>query len=166
CAVLCLKSGNAAILRGGSEIFETNCALAALIGDSVAAAGLPRECVQLIPTRERAALEILLRLDSHIHCIIPRGGEGLIRFVAENSTIPVIKHYTGVCFVYLDRSADPGMAESIVVNAKVQRPGVCNAAEQLLVHAEVAETLLGRVGAALAAKGVRLLGDASSVAIL
>jgi glutamate-5-semialdehyde dehydrogenase len=166
CAVLCLKSGNAAILRGGSEIFETNCALAALIGDSVAAAGLPRECVQLIPTRERAALEILLRLDSHIHCIIPRGGEGLIRFVTENSTIPVIKHYTGVCFVYLDRAADPAMAEAIVVNAKAQRPGVCNAAEQLLVHGGAAAGLLPRVGAALRAKGVRLRCDGASAAIL
>jgi glutamate-5-semialdehyde dehydrogenase len=166
CAVLCLKSGNAAILRGGSEIFETNAALAALISESLAAAGLPRDSVQLIPTRERAALEVLLRLDSHVHCIIPRGGEGLIRFVTENSTIPVIKHYTGVCFVYLDRAADPAMAESIAVNAKVQRPGVCNAAEQLLVHADAAGALLPRVGASLAAKGVRLRCDAASAAIL
>jgi glutamate-5-semialdehyde dehydrogenase len=107
CAALCLKSGNASILRGGREIFETNRALGALISEAIADAGLPRDCVQLVPTTDRAALEILLRLDSHIHCIIPRGGEGLIRFVAENSTIPVIKHFDGVCFVYVDRARIP-----------------------------------------------------------
>jgi glutamate-5-semialdehyde dehydrogenase len=166
CAALCLKSGNAAILRGGREIFETNQALAGLIAEAVAAAGLPRDSVQLIPTTDRAALDILLRLDAHIHCIIPRGGEGLIRFVAENSTIPVIKHFAGVCFVYVDQAADPAMAESIVVNAKTQRPGVCNAAEQLLVHAGAADALVPRLGAALAAKGVRLRCDGASAALL
>ncbi len=166
CAVLCLKSGNASILRGGREIFETNRALAALITESLAAAGLPRDSVQLVPTTDRAALDILLKLDAHIHCIIPRGGEGLIRFVAENSTIPVIKHFTGVCFVYLDKAADAAMAESITVNAKTQRPGVCNAAEQLLVHADAAGSLLPRVGRALAARGVALRCDAPSSAIL
>ena len=166
CAILCLKSGNAAILRGGREIYETNTAIAGLIAASLEAAGLPRDCVQFIPTTDRAALEVLLRLDTLIHCIIPRGGEGLIRFVAEHSTIPVIKHFTGVCFVYLDKDADPAMAEAIVVNAKTQRPGVCNAAEQLLLHKEAAEALLPRVGAALAAKGVKLLADDESGAIL
>jgi glutamate-5-semialdehyde dehydrogenase len=166
CAVLCLKSGNASLLRGGKEIFETNQALAVLIGESLAAAGLPRDAVQLVPTTDRAALDILLKLDSYIHCIIPRGGEGLIRFVAENSTIPVIKHFTGVCFVYLDKAADAAMAESITVNAKTQRPGVCNAAEQLLVHRDAAGTLLPRVGSALAAKGVALRCDAASAGIL
>ena len=166
CASLCIKSGNASILRGGREIFETNTALAALISESIASAGLPRDCVQLIPTTDRAALEVLLRLDSYIHCVIPRGGEGLIRFVAENSTIPVIKHFEGVCFVYVDKGADPAMAESIVVNAKTQRPGVCNAAEQLLVHAQVAGSLLPRLGAALAAKGVQLRCDGASAEIL
>lgn len=166
CAALCLKSGNASILRGGKEIFETNKALAGLISASLASAGLPRDSVQLVPTTDRAALEVLLRLDTLIHCIIPRGGEGLIRFVAENSTIPVIKHYTGVCFVYVDREADPAMAEAIVVNSKVQRPGVCNAAEQLLVHRDAAERILPRLGAALAAKGVRLLCDGPSGAAL
>jgi glutamate-5-semialdehyde dehydrogenase len=166
CAVLCIKSGNAAILRGGREIFETNTALAALISDSIASAGLPRDCVQLIPTTSRAALDVLLRLDSYIHCIIPRGGEGLIRFVAENSTIPVIKHFEGVCFVYVDKAADLAMAESIVVNAKTQRPGVCNAAEQILVHAGIAASFLPRAGAALAAKGVQLRCDGASAAIL
>ena len=166
CAVLCLKSGNAAILRGGREIFETNTALAALISGALAAAGLPRDCVQLVPTTDRAALNILLKLDSHIHCIIPRGGEGLIRFVTENSTIPVIKHFTGVCCIYIDRDADAGMAEAILLNAKVQRPGVCNAAEQLLIHASAARGLLPRLGAALAAKGVELRCDGASAAIL
>jgi glutamate-5-semialdehyde dehydrogenase len=166
CAVLCLKSGNASILRGGREIFETNRALAALVAEALSSAGLPRDAVQLIPTTDRAALEVMLKLDSHIHCIIPRGGEGLIRFVSENSTIPVIKHFTGVCFVYVDKAADPAMAESIVVNSKTQRPGVCNAAEQILFHADVAGKLLPQVGSALAAKGVHLRCDAGSAAIL
>jgi glutamate-5-semialdehyde dehydrogenase len=166
CAVLCLKSGNASILRGGREIFETNKALAALVSESLAAAGLPRDSGQLVPTTDRAALEVLLRLDSHIHCIIPRGGEGLIKFVTENSTIPVIKHFAGVCFVYLDKGADPAMAESIAVNAKTQRPGVCNAAEQLLVHRDAAAALLPRVGSALAAKGVELRCDRAALGIL
>jgi glutamate-5-semialdehyde dehydrogenase len=166
CAVLCLKSGNAAILRGGKEIFHTNTALAALVTRALASAGLPVDAVQLIPTTDRAALTTLLTLDTLVHCIIPRGGESLIRFVVENSTIPVIKHFKGVCFVYVDHEADAGMAERIVVNAKVQRPGVCNAAEQLLVHAGVATTLLPRVAAALLAKKVELRCDPASAAIL
>ena len=166
CAVLCLKSGNACILRGGKEIFNTNTALAALVQRALAEAGLPADAVQLIPTTDRAALNHLLKLDTLIHCIIPRGGESLIRFVAENSTIPVIKHYTGVCFVYVDRAADPAMAEAILVNAKTQRPGVCNAAEQLLVHADIAATVLPRLAAALAALGVTLRTDAAAGAIL
>jgi len=165
CAILCLKSGNAAILRGGKEIFHTNTALAALIAAALAAAGLPVDAVQLVPTTDRAALNALLKLDAYIHCIIPRGGESLIRFVAANSTIPVIKHYTGVCFVYVDEAADPGLAETVVLNAKVQRPGVCNAAEQLLVHSRVADALLPRLGRALAGKGVQLRCDAASAAI-
>jgi glutamate-5-semialdehyde dehydrogenase len=166
CAVLCLKSGNAAILRGGKEIFHTNTALAALVAEALAQAGLPTDAVQLIPTTDRAALTTLLKLDELIHCIIPRGGESLIRFVAENSTIPVIKHFKGVCFVYIDKDADPDMAEHIVINAKVQRPGVCNAAEQLLVHAGVAGALLPRLARALLEKNVELRCDAASAAIL
>jgi glutamate-5-semialdehyde dehydrogenase len=123
--------------------------------------------VLLIPTTDRAALTTLLKLDTLIHCIIPRGGEGLIRFVAENSTIPVIKHYKGVCFIYVDRAADLTMAETIIVNAKTSRPGVCNAAEQLLVHREVAEAFLPRVARALInSKNVELRCDAASAAIL
>ncbi|HVW19871.1 MAG TPA: glutamate-5-semialdehyde dehydrogenase [Opitutaceae bacterium] len=166
CAALCLKSGNAAILRGGREIFETNQALAALIRQALQDADVPADAVQLIPTTDRAALSALLKLDAYVHCIIPRGGESLIRFVAENSTIPVIKHYTGVCFVYADRSADPEMAEKILLNAKIQRPGVCNAAEQLLVDAAGADDLLPRLGSALAAQGVQLRCDPASAAIL
>jgi glutamate-5-semialdehyde dehydrogenase len=166
CAVLCLKSGNASILRGGKECFHTNTALAALITQALADAGLPADAVQLVPTTDRAALNTLLKLDTLIHCIIPRGGESLIRYVTANSTIPVIKHYTGVCFVYVDRDADPAMAESILLNAKTQRPGVCNAAEQLLVHADIAGQLLPRLAAALLAKNVQLRCDARSAAIL
>ncbi|MCB1105204.1 MAG: glutamate-5-semialdehyde dehydrogenase [Opitutaceae bacterium] len=167
CAVLCLKSGNAAILRGGKECFHTNTALAALVAQALADTGLPAEAVQLIPTTDRAALNTLLKLDQYIHCIIPRGGESLIRFVAENSTIPVIKHYTGVCFVYVDAAADLAMAEKIIVNAKTSRPGVCNAAEQLLVHRKVAETFLPAAARALiAAANVELRCDPASAAIL
>jgi len=166
CAALCLQSGNACILRGGKECFHTNTALAALVTQALHATGLPADAVQLIPTTDRAALTHLLKLDSLIHCIIPRGGESLIRFVTEHSTIPVIKHYTGVCFVYLDRDADPELAEKVTVNAKTQRPGVCNAAEQLLVHAAVAESLLPRVAAALTAQQVQLRVDARAAAIL
>jgi glutamate-5-semialdehyde dehydrogenase len=166
CAILCLKSGNAAILRGGKEIFHTNTAFAALITRALADTGLPADAVQLIPTTDRAALNTLLKLDTLIHCIIPRGGESLIRFVAQNSTIPVIKHYTGVCFVYVDKAADLAMAENILLNAKTQRPGVCNTAEQLLVHADIAATALPRLAAALVAKGVQLRCDPASLAIL
>ena len=166
CAILCLKSGNAAILRGGKEIFHTNTAFAALITQALAETGLPAEAVQLIPTTDRAALNTLLKLDTLVHCIIPRGGESLIRFVAQNSTIPVIKHYTGVCFVYADQDADPAIAEAILINAKTQRPGVCNAAEQLLIHAGAAPTLLPRLAASLLAKDVQLRVDPAAAAIL
>ncbi len=167
CAILCLKSGNAAILRGGSECFHTNTALAALVAQALAESGLPGDAVQLIPTTDRAALTTLLKLDTLVHCIIPRGGEGLIRFVTANSTIPVIKHYTGVCFVYVDRAADLEMARKILVNAKTSRPGVCNAAEQLLVHREVAKSFLPDAARALIAeKNVELRCDPASAAIL
>jgi glutamate-5-semialdehyde dehydrogenase len=166
CAILCLKSGNASILRGGKECFHTNTALAALITAALTAAGLPADAVQLIPTTDRAALNALLKLDSLIHCIIPRGGESLIRFVAENSTIPVIKHFQGVCFVYVDAAADLAMAEAITVNAKASRPSACNAAEQLLVHASVAEKFLPAVARALIAQNVQLRCDPASLAIL
>ncbi len=166
CAILCLKSGNASILRGGKECFHTNTTLAGLIRRALEAAGLPADAVQLVPTTDRAALTILLKLDTLIHCIIPRGGEALIRHVAENSTIPVIKHFKGVCFVYVDLAADLAMAEAITVNAKVARPSACNAAEQLLVHRVVAEKFLPSVARALVAKNVQLRCDADSAAII
>ena len=166
CAVLCLKSSNACILRGGKECFHTNTALALLITRALIAAGLPADAVQLVPTTDRAALLTLLKLDTLVHCIIPRGGESLIRFVAENSTIPVIKHYKGVCFVYVDARADLAMAEQITTNAKASRPSACNAAEQLLVHRSVAEKFLSTVARALAAKKVELRCDADTAAIL
>jgi len=166
CAILCLKSGNASILRGGKEIFNTNTAFAALITAALAHAGLPADAVQLIPTTDRAALNTLLKLDQYIHCIIPRGGESLIRFVASNSTIPVIKHYTGVCFVYVDAAADLTMAEKILLNAKTQRVTVCNTAEQLLIHQSIADKALPTLARALVAKNVQLRCDPASAAIL
>jgi glutamate-5-semialdehyde dehydrogenase len=166
CAILCLKSGNASILRGGREIFHTNTSLAALITVALTQSGLPADAVQLVPTTDRAALNTLLKLDQYIHCIIPRGGESLIRFVAGNSTIPVIKHYQGVCFVYVDAAADLAMAEKIVVNAKTSRVSVCNTAEQLLVHRDIAERALPQLARALVAKNVQLRCDAASAAIL
>ncbi len=169
CAALCLKAGDATILRGGKEAFHSNTALAALIADALAAAGLPATAVQLIPTTDRTALNTLLKLNDLVHCIIPRGGEALIRFVTENSSIPVIKHYKGVCFVYVDRAADLALAEPLLVNAKVQRPSACNAAEQLLVHRDIAATALPRLAKALQSArtgGVELRCDAASAAIL
>ncbi|MBE2216416.1 MAG: glutamate-5-semialdehyde dehydrogenase [Opitutaceae bacterium] len=166
CAALCLKSGNASILRGGKEAFHSNTALAALIARALAETGLPADAVQLMPTTDRAALTELLKRDDLIHCVIPRGGEGLIRFVAQNSRIPVIKHYKGVCSIYLHRDADAAMASAIAVNAKVQRPSVCNAAEKLLVHRDAAPSLLPVVGRALAEKKVELRCDPEAARIL
>ena len=166
CAILCLKSGNASILRGGKEAFHSNMALAKLVNQALDESGLPTKASQFIPTKDRAALNTLLKLNFHIQCIIPRGGEGLIRFVAENSTIPVIKHFDGVCTVYVDKAADPEMAESIVVNAKTQYPSVCNAAENLVVHRDVLESHLPRIAKSLAEAGVELRGDAEARAAL
>src|SRR5689334_6057476 len=132
-AALCLKSGNAVILRGGSESFESNQAIAQALHTGLARAGLPAEAVQLVPTADRQAMLDLLKLEGRIDLCIPRGGEGLIRFVAENARVPVVKHYKGVCHVYVHATADLEMAERIILNAKAQRPGVCNAAECLLV---------------------------------
>ena len=151
CAILCLKSGNAAILRGGKEAFNTNQALAQIIHNSLRACDIQPDAVQLIPTTDRSALKVLLQQDQFIQCIIPRGGEQLIRFTVENSRIPVIKHYMGVCSIFVDATADPEMAESIVLNAKCQRPSVCNAAENLLVHRSCPE-LLTRLARALVAQ--------------
>lgn len=165
CAILCLKSGNAAILRGGKEAFHSNQALAQIIQDSLCACDIQPDAVQLIPTTDRSALKVLLQQDQSIQCIIPRGGEQLIRFTVENSRIPVIKHYMGVCSIFVDATADPDMAESIVVNAKCQRPSVCNAVENLLVHRSCPE-LLTRLARALVAQGVELRVDAACKQLL
>jgi glutamate-5-semialdehyde dehydrogenase len=155
-AGLCLKAGNAVILRGGSEAFHSNQALSTLMQDVLEAHALPREAVQLVPTTEREAVLEMLRLEQHIDLVIPRGGEGLIRFVAEHARMPVIKHYKGVCHTYVDAAADVEKAVRLTVNGKVQRPGVCNATETLLVHADVASRFLPAAARELHACGVEL----------
>jgi len=165
-AALCLKSGNAVILRGGSEAHHSNQALAALIARALQEAGLPKESAQVIPVRDRSAVTTLLQQEEWIDLIIPRGGESLIRFVVENSRIPVLKHYKGVCHVYVDNGADFDMAERICVNAKVQRPGVCNAMETLLVHENAALVFLPQVAEKLIAAGVELRGCEKTCRIL
>lgn len=157
-AGLCIKSGNAVILRGGSETIRSNIAVGEILRGALKENGLPEDAVQIIPVTDRNAVLEMLKLDELIDLIIPRGGEGLIRFVAENSRIPVLKHYKGVCHVFVDESADLNMAESICVNAKVQRPGVCNSMETMLVHEKIAETFLPKVCKALIDKGVELRG--------
>ncbi len=157
-AALCLKAGNAVILRGGSEAFHSNQALAQTIGQALNDSGLPQTSVQVVPLREREAVLALLGQEDLIDLIIPRGGEGLIRFVAENSKIPVLKHYKGVCHIYVDDEADPEMAQEICFNAKVQRPGVCNAMETLLVHKAVADDFLPRMCGQFAGAGVEIRG--------
>ena len=158
-ASLCLKSGNAVILRGGKEALNSNLAIARVLGDVLVAANLPAHAVQMIETPDRLAVDLLLEANDFIDLVIPRGGESLIRAVVEKSSIPVIKHYKGVCHVYVDDEADLDMAERIAVNAKVQRPGVCNAMETLLVHKGVAERFLPRIAQKMRQAGVELRGD-------
>lgn len=165
-AGLCFKSGNAVILRGGSEAVHSNRAIHQAMLRAGSAAGLPDHAVQLIESTDRAAVNVLLSLEQSIDLIIPRGGEGLIRAVAEHSRVPVLKHYKGVCHVYVDRAADLDMALQIVINAKCQRPGVCNAMETLLVHRDVAESFLPRAAAELLSRGVELRGDARTCTIV
>ncbi len=165
-AGLCLKSGNAVILRGGSEALHSNRALAEIIGQALQSAGLPTQAAQVVPTEDRAAINVLLAQEACVDLIIPRGGEGLIRFVVAHSKIPVLKHYKGVCHVYVDASADMAMAEDIAFNAKVQRPGVCNAMETLLVHEQVAGDFLPAVAKRFAAAGAELRGCPKTCAIL
>lgn len=157
-AGLCLKAGNAVILRGGSEALNSNRALADTVASALAEAGLPETSVQIVPLREREAVNVLLQQEDSIDLIIPRGGEGLIRFVAENSRIPVLKHYKGVCHVYVDASADLDMGADLCFNAKVQRPGVCNAMETLLVHESVAPRFLPDMANRFIEAGVELRG--------
>ena len=155
-AGLCLKSGNAVVLRGGSEAFRSNCLIADVLRD--AATMLPRDVIALVRTIDREAVRVLLRQDQLIDVIIPRGGEELIRAITEGSRIAVIQHLNGVCQLYVDRAADLAMAERLCLNAKTQRPGVCNAIENLLVHRDVAARFLPGIAAKLVAAGVELRG--------
>jgi glutamate-5-semialdehyde dehydrogenase len=156
-AALCLKSGNAVLLRGGSEALHSNRALAGILRRALLASDVPEDAVQLVP-QERELVDLLLTREEQIDLVVPRGGEALIRRVAERSRIPVIKHYKGVCHVYIDEYADPRRAVDIAVNSKCQRVSVCNAAETLLIHSAVADTLGVDVLSALAANGVELRG--------
>ena len=165
CACLCLKSGNAVVLRGGSESFHSNRAIAASLQGALRRQGLPPEAIGAIPVPGRGAVDLLLQLDQLIDVVIPRGGEALIRKIVERSRIPVIKHAKGVCHVYVDEDADPEMAEAIALNAKCQRPATCNAMETLLVHERLAATWLPRVITRLQAQGVEIRGDERAAAV-
>ena len=157
-AALCIKSGNGVILRGGKEAIRSNVAIWKGLGRGLAAAGLPADAVGLVETTDRAAIGVLCTADDLVDVIIPRGGEGLIRYVVQNATVPVIKHYKGTCHVYVDAAADLEMAERICLNAKCQRPGVCNAMETMLVHEAVAEDFLPRMLARFQEAGVEIRG--------
>ena len=165
-AALCLKAGNGILLRGGSEAIHSNLALAKVLQEALATEGVEAAAIQVIPMTDREAITAMLALEEQIDLVIPRGGEGLIRFVAENSRIPVLKHYKGVCHLFVDASGDQDMAVRIIMNGKVQRPGVCNALECLLVHEAVAHAFLPKVWEALKAAGVELRGCAKTKAIL
>ena len=165
-AVLCLKSGNACILRGGKEAIHSNTAIARALSAGAVKAGLPAEVIQLVPFIDREGVRLLAQMDRYLDVIVPRGGHALIEAVVEHARMPVIKHYHGVCHVYVDQAADLAMAEEIAVNAKCQRPGVCNAMETLLVHREVAEKFLPSVARALRDQGVELRGDRRTVEVL
>ena len=157
-AGLCLKSGNATLLRGGSEALHSNVVIAEILRSAARESGVPEDVIQLIPRKERELVDLLLEREEEIDLVIPRGGEGLIRRVAERSRIPVIKHYKGVCHVYLDRHAESKMARDIVINSKCQRTSVCNSAETLLVHEALADTLLPQLLAELGGLGVEIRG--------
>ena len=158
-AALCLKAGNAVLLRGGSEAFASNQALAAAVGAGLVAAGLPAAAVTVVPSTDREAIRALVQLDELIDLCIPRGGEGLIRFVAEHARVPVIKHYKGVCHLYVHAAADPAMALDLAENGKVSRPGVCNAVETILVDRAIAPTFVPALVARLGGRGVEVRGD-------
>ena len=157
-AGLCLKSGNAVILRGGSEAIESNTVIANILAKGVEKAGAPGDAIQFIDTPDREAVMVLLGLDRYVDLIIPRGGEEFVRMVAAKSTVPVLKHDKGLCHVYVDEDADPVMAQEIALNAKTQRPGVCNAMETLLVHRAIAPRFLPAAARRLRDAGVELRG--------
>lgn len=164
-AVLCVKAGNSIILRGGSEAFYSNRALADIMQKALQDSDIVKDAIQIVPVTDREAVNVLLRQEENIDLIIPRGGEGLIRFVCENSSIPVLKHYKGVCHIYVDRNVDIHNGLAIIVNAKTQRPGVCNALEGVLIHEDIAETFLAALTPLLVEEGVRLLGCPKSMAL-
>ena len=157
-AGLCFKSGNAVILRGGKEALNSNLALGEIFRETLKEFNIPEDVVQVVPTPERKLIEYMLELEEYIDLIIPRGGEGLIRFVTERARMPVIKHYKGVCHVYIDDEANLEMAKAVAVNAKCQRPGVCNAMETLLVHKNIAEKILPDLAEEYKKYGVELRG--------
>ncbi len=158
-AALCFKTSNAVILRGGKEALHSNLAIAGAMRKGGVAKGMPENAVQLIPTTDREAVKVMCQMTDYLDLIIPRGGEGLIKAVTEMAHVPVIKHYKGVCHTYVDAAADLSMAWKISENAKCQRPGVCNAMETLLVHREIAEAFLPKMGEIFAARGVEMRGD-------
>jgi glutamate-5-semialdehyde dehydrogenase len=158
-AALCLKAGNSVILRGGSEAINSNMAISRILGEEIRKAGIPAGALSVIPFTDRQGVLEMLKQEEMIDLIIPRGGESLIRFVVEHSKIPVIKHYKGVCHVFVDASADYAMAERLIVNAKTQRPGVCNALETLLIHKDIAETFVPRIHELLSGLKVEMRGD-------
>jgi len=159
CAALCLKSGNAVILKGGKEAINSNKAIYRALKGALAGTKIPVEALQFVSSIDRAAVTALLKMDAFVDLIVPRGGEGLIRFVAENSLIPVVKHYKGVCHIYVSDKADLKKAEAICLNAKVQRPGTCNAMEKMLVHEKVAKKFLPSMIRRLREAGVEIRGD-------
>lgn len=165
-ASLCLKSGNATILRGGSEALESNMAIARCLTMGLEHAGLPAAAVQVVATRDRAAVGQLITMPQYVDVIVPRGGKGLIERISNDAKVPVIKHLDGTCHVYIDDGADEDMAEAIAVNAKTQRYGTCNTMETLLVHADMASVMLPRLGEAYGAAGVELRGCERTMAIL
>ncbi len=165
-AGLCLKSGNAVILKGGSEAINSNLILEDILKDALEETGLPQKAIQVIPSTDRKSVSVLLGLEDYVDIIIPRGGEGLIRFVAEHSRIPVLKHYKGVCHIYVDESADIVTALDVCFNAKVQRPGVCNAMETMLVHEKIAEDFLLPMSKKLREAGVEIRGCPRTLALI
>lgn len=165
-AALCLKAGNAILLRGGSEAIHSNRALASVLQESLLSQGVAAEAIQVIPVTDREAVNVMLSQEEYLDLIIPRGGEGLIRFVSETSRIPVLKHYKGVCHIYVDRDADLEKATPVILNSKAQRPGVCNALEGLLIHKDIAESYLPLLADSLEKAGVRLLGCQESLRIV
>ncbi len=165
-ASLCLKTGNATILRGGKESIHSNIAIYRQISSALENTGLDKKAIQVVETTDRQAVDYLLKADEYVDLVIPRGGESLIRNVVENSTIPVIKHYKGVCHVYVDEFANPDMARGVCLNAKLQRPGTCNAMETMLVHENIAKTFLPDVSKGMSDSGVELRGCEKSCKIL